>query len=352
VQETVVPGIFMWSVWQPDRNFYFNSYFIKGGEGNLAVDPLAGDDALFARIDELGGIDWIVVTNRDHERAAHAFAERFGAKIAASEADAPLLNVHVDRQLREDDLLLGARVLTFAGLKTPGEIALWFRESLTVIVGDALWGNPAGSLRLMPAGKLADPVAAVLSLRKLRALYPRHVLVGDGACIFDNARAVLQRAYEAVPRAFVHRVNLDELSLQQRAGEGKYEASHAEIGLLIGAEALGYRVARLEPGKVFCPLHWHSVEEELFIVWDGEPSIRNEHGTWRLRRGDLVAFPARPEGAHQLINESDAPATVIMIANTDEARDNCFYPDSRKIMVGETGLIVRDNPNLDYFEGE
>jgi uncharacterized cupin superfamily protein len=354
MQATVLPGISMWSAWQSDRNFFFNSFFVETPHGNLVVDPLPGDDALFAAIAGRGGIAWIVVTNRDHERASRAFAERFGAKLAASEADAPLLTGPVDRTLREDDLILGARVVTFDGLKTPGEIALWLRDRRTAIIGDALWGDPAGSLRLMPAEKLADPATAILSLRRLRALNPRHVLVGDGTCIYETAMTALQRVYETRDDVYVHRINLDELVMRDEddSAPARYAAQSAEIGFAIGAERLGYRAVRLQPGKVFCPLHWHSIEEELFIVWDGEPSIRTEHGSYRLRRGDLVAFPARREGAHQLLNESAAPATVILIALDDAAHDDCFYPDSRKSLIGARDLIVRDEPALDYFDGE
>jgi uncharacterized cupin superfamily protein len=351
MQATIVPGVSMWSVWQPARNFFFNSFLIRSPEGNLAVDPLAADDALMESIAQAGGIDWIVVTNRDHERATQAFVDRFGARVAASEFDAPLLTVKVDRQLREDDLILGARVLTFTGLKTSGEIALWLRDPQTAIVGDALWGDPAGSLRLMPAEKLADPAAAALSLRRLRALDPKHILVGDGSCIFEGARSALQRAFEAQPGVFVHRVNLDELTYLHNE-EGRYTADYAEIGLLIGAERLGYRAVRLEPGTAFCPLHWHSVEEELFIVWDGTPSIRNERGTWRLRPGDLIAFPARRDGAHQLLNESDAPATILLISLDEPMVDDCFYPDSHKALIGSRDLMLRDHPDLDYYDGE
>jgi uncharacterized cupin superfamily protein len=351
MQATIVPGVSMWSVWQPDRNFFFNSFFVTSAEGNFAVDPLAADGVLFEQIERAGGLDWIVVTNRDHERATAAFAERFGARVAASAQDAPLLSVSVDRELHDGDRFFDARVLAFRGLKTPGEIALSLRERRTVILGDALWGDPAGSLRLMPAEKLADAAAAVQSLRALRAKYPLHILVGDGTCIFGDGTQALQRALEARGDVFVHRVNIDELDLVPR-GKGRYQADTAEVGLLIGAERLGYRVARLDPGKVFCPLHWHSIEEELFIVWEGSPSVRSASGTWPLRRGDLVAFPARAEGAHQLINESDAPATVILIALNDEEHDDCFYPDSRKALIGKRDLIVRDEPALDYYDGE
>jgi uncharacterized cupin superfamily protein len=341
----------MWSVWQPDRNFYFNSFFVAGEGGNFVVDPLDGGDAVIEQIASAGGIDWIVITNRDHERAARAFAERFDARVAAGEKDAPLLNVGVDLPLRDGDEVLGARVLAFRGLKTPGEIALSLPELRAVIVGDALWGDPAGSLRVMPAEKLTDRAAAILSLRKLRVQNPRHVLVGDGACIFENGASALQNAFEAQDEVFVHRVNLDELEMRHHE-HGRFACEQAEIGLLIGAEHLGYRVARLEPGKAFCPLHWHSLEEEVFIVWEGTPSIRTERATWQLRPGDIVAFPPRRAGAHQLLNESNAPATVILIAMEEGAHDDCFYPDSHKVLVGARDLIVRDHPELDYYDSE
>jgi hypothetical protein len=40
-----------------------------------------------------------------------------------------------------------------------------------------------------------------------------------------------------------------------------------------------------------------------------------------------------------------------MIANVD-ASDVCYYPDSRKVLVERSDLIVRDNPALAYWDGE
>jgi hypothetical protein len=42
---------------------------------------------------------------------------------------------------------------------------------------------------------------------------------------------------------------------------------------------------------------------------------------------------------------------VLIVANIDEG-DACFYPDSKKVLVEATGLIVRSEPELDYFDGE
>ncbi|MGH7684827.1 MAG: MBL fold metallo-hydrolase, partial [Vulcanimicrobiaceae bacterium] len=114
MEATVIPGFSMWSQWQPDRNLYFNSFFIETPSGNVVVDPLPLDDALAADIEKRGGVEWIVVTNRDHERATAAAAERFGAKVAASAPEAELLTVSVDRKLEAGDELCGARIFALA----------------------------------------------------------------------------------------------------------------------------------------------------------------------------------------------------------------------------------------------
>ncbi|MGC1380781.1 MAG: cupin domain-containing protein [Candidatus Baltobacteraceae bacterium] len=351
MQPTVIDGVAMWSRWQPERNLFFNSYFVFGSNENVLVDPLPLDDRDAEEIAALGGAAWIVVTNRDHERAAGDAAARFGAKVAASEPDACEMALTVDRIVRHGDAIGEARVIGLEGLKTPGEFALYLPERETAIVGDALWGAPAGSLRMMPDEKLADPDRAARSLRRLRAFHPRHCLVGDGAPVFHRAYDAITEALESRAGAHVNAVNLDELLWLESPGPGAYSCELAEIGFLVGAEHLGYRIARLRPGEAFCPTHWHTAEEELFIVWEGAPTLETPHGAKALRRGDLIAFPTRPFGAHKLVNRSDAPATVILVANTDP-HDVCFYPDSKKLLVEATDTLVRAEPILDYYDGE
>jgi len=187
MQKTVVSGTFLWSAWQPDRNIFFNSCFIETPEGNLIVDPLPLNESDAAEIDARGGAAWVIITNRDHQRDAENVARRFTAKIAASALDADEMSISVDRLLSDGDVIATARVIGLEGMKTPGEFALFFSDRSMVLAGDALWGDPAGSVRLMPDEKLADPVQAARSLGKVRALSPKHVLLGDGAPIFGGA---------------------------------------------------------------------------------------------------------------------------------------------------------------------
>ncbi len=352
MQQTVVAGVAMWSVWQPDRNLYFNSFFIEHPDGNLAVDPLPLPGEAAEEIARRGGLAWVVVTNRDHERDARRLAQQFAARIAASAADAPLLSGPVDRLLHDGDALADARVVALEGLKTSGEFALDFPERGAVLVGDALWGDPAGSLRLMPDEKLGDPAGAALSLRKLWARRPKHLLLGDGACIFGDATAALGACLEARRDVYVNRINADELPWSEYkppAGHDVYAGSTAEIGYLIGARKLGYLLTEIPPGKASCPLHWHTGEEELFLVFEGSATLLTPRGSFALRKGDFIAFPVGPDGAHKIVNETAAPCTLLMLSNFDPD-DVCYYPDSHKLAVGPA--ILREGPSLDYFEGE
>jgi uncharacterized cupin superfamily protein/glyoxylase-like metal-dependent hydrolase (beta-lactamase superfamily II) len=353
MQSTVVDGVAMWSLWQQDRDLFFNSYFVESPAGNLLVDPLALSEQDAAQIDARGGVAWIAITNRDHEREARGAADRFGAKIAAGKQDADSLNVTVDRRLGDGDEICCATVIALDGLKTPGEFALHLRDRRTVVVGDALWGAPAGMLRMMADSKLADPVRAALSLRRVRALHPRHLLVGDGAPIFGDAYETLNACLEARDGVHTNRVNVDELRfIGDPAGDPPgYRSEWAEIGFVLGASRLGYAAARIPPGEAFCPSHWHTAEEELFVVWEGTPTLRTPAGETDLRPGDVVAFPTNARGAHKLRNDGASACIVLMVANTSD-HDVCFYPDSDKVLVESTRSMVRASPTLDYYDGE
>ena len=351
MRQTVVPGVWSWSRWQPDRNLDFNGFFVETNEGNLVVDPIDPDDALLAELTRRG-VAAVIVTNRDHERGSAAVAAATGARVLAPALDAPELVRPPDATLAPDDVVHGWRVLGFTGLKTPGEIALVDAARAAAIVGDALWGTPAGALTLMPDAKLADPAAAALSLRALRKPVLDHLLVGDGDCVFGHARAALDAMFAARSGVATFRVNLDELRHMPSLGDPAPFAAHgAELGRLIGSRMLDSAVWKLPRGAHLCPYHWHTAEEELLVVLAGTPSMRTPQGTFTLRRGDVVAFPTDEHGAHRTWNDGDEDALLLIVAKRDPA-DVCFYPDSEKVMVEVTDTLVRTHPQLDYFDGE
>lgn len=335
-----IPGSWMWSQWQPDRGMPFNSYFFETTDGGVIVDPLPLDDAGIECLRSRGGVRTIVITNPEHVRASAALREIFDAEI-------------VDNPNDGDEVFPGAFALRIEHGKSP-EFALHLRAAKAAVIGDAIIGAPAGALSLLPDAKLADPRGLALQLRRLWALELDALLLGDGYPIFAHADAAIGTLLESRIGADLYRINLDELAFERYKGDSKYGVDDAEVGLLIGARKLGYRIAEIAPGRVFCPMHWHVEEEEVFYVLSGRPSIRTHRGTIACRPGDFIAFPTGERGTHQLLNDSGDICRVLLVG-ANAWHESCFYPDSRKVLVdvrGSEGLMVRSEPQLDYFEGE
>jgi len=79
--------------------------------------------------------------------------------------------------------------------------------------------------------------------------------------------------------------------------------------------------------------------------------VRGSDATIECRSGDFIAFPTGARGAHQLLNESDSDAVVLLLGLA-ERNEVCFYPDSNKVLIDPEGLILRASPALDYYDGE
>lgn len=75
--------------------------------------------------------------------------------------------------------------------------------------------------------------------------------------------------------------------------------------------ALGASVYELPPGG-FAVYHFHHVSEELLIVLRGRPTLRTPDGERELDEGAVVHFPAGPDGAHGLRNDSSEPVRYLM----------------------------------------
>jgi len=357
IARLAIPGAWMWSAWQSDRGMAFNSYLFEGDGGCVAVDPLPLDDASLDEIARLGGVRTIVLTNRDHARGASPLRDRFGSRVLASADEAALFDLTVDATFADgDEVFPGAFAVSLRNGKTPGEVALHVRAAKAALVGDALLGVPAGALGLLPEEKLEDRAAFVRDLRRLWALQLETLLLCDGQPLFGNADAALGALLERAGDADIHRINLDEIDYCV-VRPGKYASEEGEIGLTIGARKIGYRVARIPPGKAFSPLHWHVRAEEFFYVIEGAPSIRTLRGTFACRPGDFIAFPTGEAGAHQVINQTGQPCLVLLVGMELDAveLEACFYPDSDKVGMWTTSgrlRMLRATPDINYYEGE
>ena len=134
-----------------------------------------------------------------------------------------------------------------------------------------------------------------------------------------------------------------------------FHAGMFRLGKQLGATQTGMSVYELPPGQSVCPYHYEYGEEEWVLVLSGRPSVRTPEGTEELAPLDMVFFPKGPDGAHQVRNDSDTPARVLMWS-TVLTPTATAYPDSDKVGVWtgikEEDLIVRRSSAVEYYDKE
>jgi uncharacterized cupin superfamily protein len=346
-------GLYSWSVFDEEKQFDFNGHLWVRAEGNVLIDPVPMGTADRAQLDALGGAKVIVLTNRDHDRAALGFREQTGAQLIAHEADAPLFDFPIDRTVTDgEEIVPDLRVLHLEHGKSPGEIALVWRGGAVAFIGDFVWGAPAGALSFGAPPRVSDPVQALLQLRKLLAIRTLDaLLLGDGHSLYAGAREALLKLLESRSDLYINRINLDEVPWATRAGPGPYRLDSKDIDALVGARGLGYQVVRLAPGRATFPLHYHHVAEELFYVMDGTCTLLTDRGDFAVRKGDFIAAPPGPRSAHKFVNDGSAPCTILMLGTVPTV-DNVEYPDSGKVNVGAVRRLFRLQDAVEYFDGE
>ncbi len=192
----VMDGIWMWSVFSEEKEMHFNGYLIQtADQAAFIVDPpCAGSDVL-PGFTPLPPPQFIVITNRDHERAAEEFGKHFEIPVLTPEDDAPLMTLKPDGLMRDGDVLPGGwQVIHLPHQKSPGESALYLPERQILILGDALIGKPLQHLSMLPDDKYCDKAKAAEGLQRLRAFKVKTVLPGDGDPIMLNAESLIADA--------------------------------------------------------------------------------------------------------------------------------------------------------------
>ena len=141
---------------------------------------------------------------------------------------------------------------------------------------------------------------------------------------------------------------------ETRDREG-WRIKEAFVGHRIGGELIGASMSEVEPGNKLWPYHTHYANEEWVIVLAGEPTLRTPEGEGVLKEGDVVCFPRGKDGAHQIVNRTDAPIRVLMLSSM-VGPDLVHYGDTGKLFArdaaGEPIMLARPGPTVEYWEGE
>jgi len=137
-----------------------------------------------------------------------------------------------------------------------------------------------------------------------------------------------------------------------------YETLSARLGTGTAAKHLGASIDIVAAGKRSCPYHFHNAQEEMFVILEGDGTLRVADELIPIRAGDVIFIPPGPEYPHQIINSSEAPLKYLSVGTRHDP-EVVEYPDSGKyqaIVRGKEGgpllLVQRKANSLDYWDDE
>ena len=240
-----------------------------------------------------------------------------------------------------------------------GEGLLWQDgRTWTVTAGDCVVHRPQRGVHTLRAGadRLDVLVFGERSDAALTAL-PRAGVVWSGARWLELASGEMPFAREAAagppdcPDPESERPpNLVGLDAVEAGLGGRVRA----LARAAGARATGLNHVVLAADESGAPAHCHSLEEELFVVLDGEGALElwpRGGGTPEPRpldRGDVVSCLPGTGVAHALRAGPDG--MTYLAYGTRETSDMCFYPESGRVSLRGLGIALR-SPEIDHLPG-
>ena len=156
----------------------------------------------------------------------------------------------------------------------------------------------------------------------------------------------------------VHENEIEWMSIEH---SNQYFFRYKKLGRAAGGQELGCSLYEIDPGKCSWPFHYHLNNEEALVVLEGEGVLRTNSSERPLKKGDYLAFPKGPQGAHKISNQSTSVLKVLIVSTMHEP-DACVYPDSEKVGIylgeefaaadGQQHLFLSTKENLSYWDGE
>jgi len=121
------------------------------------------------------------------------------------------------------------------------------------------------------------------------------------------------------------------------------------LGRAAGSVTTGLQHVEVVPGKESAPAHCHSLEEEIFVILDGDGVVVLGEEETPVGPGHVIARPAGTGVPH--VFRAGAGGLTYLAYGMRNGADVCYYSRSRKIAFRGIGVIARIE-RLDYWDGE
>jgi uncharacterized cupin superfamily protein len=135
----------------------------------------------------------------------------------------------------------------------------------------------------------------------------------------------------------------------QRLERPRVARSRRNLGRAAGSVRAGLQHVEVQDGKESTAQHCHSIEEEIFVILEGDGTCSLGDEEIPVRPGHVVARPPGTGVAH--VFRAGSGGLTYLAYGTREPGDVCYYPRSNKIAFRGIGLIARLEA-LDYWDGE
>ena len=287
------------------------------------------------------GAEWI-------DLGAGAGATRSGLRRVRVDAGKRATPAHGHAVEEELVYVLAGAGLSWQGGETfeigPGDfiVHLPHTRAHTLVAG-------GGGLDVLIIGPDVHAEVAYLPRANVAWIGDTWTAAGDGAHPWAREAAAgdlpLPDAPSPRPR---HIVNARVVEPQPKA-VGDTERVRRDLGTAAGSVSCGLQHVTVAAGKIGCPPHVHSAEEEAFIVLEGDGACLLGDEEHAIRTGSVILRPPGTGVAHAI---RAGAAGITYLAYGDRiADDMCYYPRSNKISFGFANLIARVE-KLDYWDGE
>ena len=287
------------------------------------------------------GAEWI-------DLGAGAGATRSGLRRVRVDAGKRATPAHGHAVEEELVYVLAGAGLSWQGGETfeigPGDfiVHLPHTRAHTLLAGE-------GGLDVLIIGPDVHAEVAYLPRATVAWIGDTWTTAGDGAHPWAREAAAGELPLPAAPSVRPpHIVSTRDVEPQPKA-VGDTEWVRRDLGTAAGSVSCGLQHVTVAAGKIGCPPHVHSAEEEAFIVLAGDGACLLGDEEHAIRTGSVIVRPPGTGVAHAI---RAGAAGITYLAYGDRiADDMCYYPRSNKISFGFAGLIARVE-KLDYWDGE
>jgi uncharacterized cupin superfamily protein len=114
---------------------------------------------------------------------------------------------------------------------------------------------------------------------------------------------------------------------------------------------LFFNMRKLDTGKYSYPFHYHHNAEEVLLILEGSATLRTPNGLEIVDKGDILFFEKGITSAHQLFNHTTEPC-IYFDLRTNNGFDVAEFPDTNKVIFGNSNEVFEKGTEVDYFKGE